>query len=293
MPGVVSLPHGWGHDAPGTRLSVAARRPGVNVNRLTDDGVVDEVSGNAVLNGVPVRVHRGLTGTGRARVRAGPGPRPPAPAPGRPGRATPPPSGRAPRRRPRSSQPHAAVHRSAGTGSPRRTTSSSRARPCRNEPSKRLWRRRRRRPTRRPDPGRAGRRRPTRSPADDRAPLAAGRPLACTRWRRGRASAWFQDHPSPAGTAASASRLGLPWPSAGGRPVGPACGPTLVSTTATSALEGEGQDRPGRVGRRSPGSASRASRSSGRRPPCSLDHRHRAPGGGSPPAGCSRAPPTR
>jgi anaerobic selenocysteine-containing dehydrogenase len=53
---VVSLPHGWGHDAPGTRLNVAARRPGVNSNVLTDGSVMDPLSGNAVLNGIPVEV---------------------------------------------------------------------------------------------------------------------------------------------------------------------------------------------------------------------------------------------
>ena len=55
-PGVVSLPHGWGHGVRGTRLSVAARNPGVNVNAVTDPSVVDPLSGNAVLNGVPVSV---------------------------------------------------------------------------------------------------------------------------------------------------------------------------------------------------------------------------------------------
>lgn len=55
-PGVVSLPHGFGHDLPGTRLSVAARRPGVNANRVVDDALVDGPSGTSVLNGIPVRV---------------------------------------------------------------------------------------------------------------------------------------------------------------------------------------------------------------------------------------------
>jgi anaerobic selenocysteine-containing dehydrogenase len=53
-PGVVSIPHGWGHDAPGTRLTVASGQSGVNVNRLTDDLRLDPLSGTAVLNGVPV-----------------------------------------------------------------------------------------------------------------------------------------------------------------------------------------------------------------------------------------------
>ncbi len=55
-PGVVSLPHGWGHDLPGVELAVAGKRPGVNVNLLTDGAELDPLSGNAVLNGVPVEV---------------------------------------------------------------------------------------------------------------------------------------------------------------------------------------------------------------------------------------------
>ncbi|MFJ3897068.1 molybdopterin oxidoreductase family protein [Streptomyces sp. NPDC090083] len=54
--GVVSLPHGWGHDRPGTRLRHAATDPGVNVNQLLDGSQLDPLSGNAVLNGVPVEV---------------------------------------------------------------------------------------------------------------------------------------------------------------------------------------------------------------------------------------------
>ncbi|MFE1345318.1 molybdopterin-dependent oxidoreductase [Streptomyces sp. NPDC058757] len=55
-PGVVSLPHGWGHDRPGTRLTVAAARPGVNVNQLLDGSLLDPLSGTAVLNGFRVEV---------------------------------------------------------------------------------------------------------------------------------------------------------------------------------------------------------------------------------------------
>jgi anaerobic selenocysteine-containing dehydrogenase len=54
--GVVSLPHGWGHDLPGVRLGVAGRYAGVNTNVLSDEVVVDVPSGNAVLNGIPVAV---------------------------------------------------------------------------------------------------------------------------------------------------------------------------------------------------------------------------------------------
>jgi anaerobic selenocysteine-containing dehydrogenase len=56
-PGVVSIPHGFGHDLPGVELSVARRQsPGVNSNLLTDDLRLDPLSGNAVLNGVRVEV---------------------------------------------------------------------------------------------------------------------------------------------------------------------------------------------------------------------------------------------
>jgi len=55
--GVVSLPHGYGHDREGVSLGVARRQaPGASANDLTDETVVDELSGNAVLNGVPVDV---------------------------------------------------------------------------------------------------------------------------------------------------------------------------------------------------------------------------------------------
>ncbi|MCR9095590.1 MAG: molybdopterin-dependent oxidoreductase [bacterium] len=56
--GVVSLPHGWGHDLPGVRLSVATARPGANANRVVDDAEIDVPSGTSVLNGVPVEVTR-------------------------------------------------------------------------------------------------------------------------------------------------------------------------------------------------------------------------------------------
>ena len=53
-PGVVSLPHGWGHDGPGARMDIAAAHAGANSNLLADERLVDAVSGNAVLNGIPV-----------------------------------------------------------------------------------------------------------------------------------------------------------------------------------------------------------------------------------------------
>jgi anaerobic selenocysteine-containing dehydrogenase len=62
MPGVVSLPHGWGHDRPGVRLGVATAHAGVSVNDLTDEQSVDALCGNAALNGVPVRVQPAQAG---------------------------------------------------------------------------------------------------------------------------------------------------------------------------------------------------------------------------------------
>ena len=54
MDGVVSIPHGWGHGKAGMKLSVASAHAGVSVNDLTDEGFLDELSGNAAVNGVPV-----------------------------------------------------------------------------------------------------------------------------------------------------------------------------------------------------------------------------------------------
>jgi len=56
MAGVVSLPFGWGYDEPGIEMHTARTRPGVNSNVLTDDATIDPLSGNAVLNGIPVAV---------------------------------------------------------------------------------------------------------------------------------------------------------------------------------------------------------------------------------------------
>ncbi len=56
MSGVVSIPHGWGHSADGADMEVAGRYAGVNTNLLADGAMVDPLSGNAVLNGIPVTV---------------------------------------------------------------------------------------------------------------------------------------------------------------------------------------------------------------------------------------------
>jgi anaerobic selenocysteine-containing dehydrogenase len=56
MPGVVSLPHGWGHDQPEARMEVAAIHPGTNLNALMDENHRDPLSGNSVLSGVEVQM---------------------------------------------------------------------------------------------------------------------------------------------------------------------------------------------------------------------------------------------
>jgi len=55
-PGVVSLPHGWGHQRAGVRLTIASARPGVSFNDLSDEALVDPLCGTARLNDVPVEV---------------------------------------------------------------------------------------------------------------------------------------------------------------------------------------------------------------------------------------------
>jgi anaerobic selenocysteine-containing dehydrogenase len=55
-PGVVSLPHGWGHDVPGVRMRVARDHAGVNSNVLADETWIEPLSGNAILNGLPVEI---------------------------------------------------------------------------------------------------------------------------------------------------------------------------------------------------------------------------------------------
>jgi len=56
MPGVVSIPHGWGHEAPDMNMKIAASHAGVNSNCLTDEFTLDPLSGNAVLCGIPITV---------------------------------------------------------------------------------------------------------------------------------------------------------------------------------------------------------------------------------------------
>ena len=56
MPGVVSLPHGWGHDREGTRMAVARQSPGVSVNDVTSEFDVDTLTGTAAFNGLVVCV---------------------------------------------------------------------------------------------------------------------------------------------------------------------------------------------------------------------------------------------
>jgi anaerobic selenocysteine-containing dehydrogenase len=61
MPGVVSLPHGYGHGQAGTRGQIASRHAGISCNDITDEQYVDQLSGNAAVNGVSVRLSAGLT----------------------------------------------------------------------------------------------------------------------------------------------------------------------------------------------------------------------------------------
>jgi anaerobic selenocysteine-containing dehydrogenase len=56
MPGVVCLPHGWGHDRSGTQLSVASTKAGASLNDLTDEGRIDPLCGNAAFNGTEVEI---------------------------------------------------------------------------------------------------------------------------------------------------------------------------------------------------------------------------------------------
>jgi hypothetical protein len=56
MPGTVSIPHGWGHNLPGIAMTVAQAHAGVSINDLTDETVLDPLSGNAAFSGVAVAV---------------------------------------------------------------------------------------------------------------------------------------------------------------------------------------------------------------------------------------------
>jgi anaerobic selenocysteine-containing dehydrogenase len=58
MPGVVSIPHGWGHGRAGVRTDIAAEHPGESINDLTDDGAVDPLCGTAAFNGTKVSVEK-------------------------------------------------------------------------------------------------------------------------------------------------------------------------------------------------------------------------------------------
>ncbi len=68
MAGVVSMPHGWGHDRPGIRLGIAAAHAGASVNDLTDDKAIDALCGNAALNGIEVVVEPATATPGKARA---------------------------------------------------------------------------------------------------------------------------------------------------------------------------------------------------------------------------------
>ncbi len=65
MPGVVSIPHGWGHTLSMTKTRIASEHAGVNTNILSDEVEVDPLSGNAVLNGIPVTVEKSMNRANR------------------------------------------------------------------------------------------------------------------------------------------------------------------------------------------------------------------------------------
>jgi anaerobic selenocysteine-containing dehydrogenase len=64
MPGVISVPHGWGHGRPGMALGVASQHPGASINDLTDDLRTDPITGAAAFSGTPVELEPALR-TGR------------------------------------------------------------------------------------------------------------------------------------------------------------------------------------------------------------------------------------
>ena len=67
MPGVVSIPHGWGHHRKNTQLEVAEQHAGISINDLTDEGRIDTLTGNAAFSGVPVKVE-GVISLGRGSI---------------------------------------------------------------------------------------------------------------------------------------------------------------------------------------------------------------------------------
>jgi anaerobic selenocysteine-containing dehydrogenase len=62
MPGVVSIPHGWGHDRHGVRLDVAQQHAGASINDLTDNQSIDALCGTAAFSGILVEVEGLNTG---------------------------------------------------------------------------------------------------------------------------------------------------------------------------------------------------------------------------------------
>jgi anaerobic selenocysteine-containing dehydrogenase len=64
MPGIISIPHGWGHDRPGVQLETARKYAGVSVNDITDNSVTEELTASSVFFGVPVRIENRKVGAG-------------------------------------------------------------------------------------------------------------------------------------------------------------------------------------------------------------------------------------
>jgi len=70
MPGVISIPHGWGHHREGTQIRIASKRPGVSINDLCDDRFVDRLTGTSALNGLPVSVEKVSQASKKSKPRA-------------------------------------------------------------------------------------------------------------------------------------------------------------------------------------------------------------------------------
>jgi anaerobic selenocysteine-containing dehydrogenase len=58
MPGVVCIPFGWGHNSDGARLAIANKIPGVNINIIIDEKIIDTISGTSAVNGTKVSIEK-------------------------------------------------------------------------------------------------------------------------------------------------------------------------------------------------------------------------------------------
>jgi hypothetical protein len=56
MKGVVSIPHGWGHNLKGVKMKIAKNNSGVSINDLTDSNKIDKLTGNADFSGTKIKI---------------------------------------------------------------------------------------------------------------------------------------------------------------------------------------------------------------------------------------------